>query len=73
MSPSAPKGRLPGGPIAPGEDRPPLKSVTFKADPACLEALGRLQVALAPGVRSRRSVAIRQAIHDAAQRLSAKH
>ena len=58
---------MPAGRPAVGEDRPALRTVTFKADERTLSAIQELVEALPAGVRARQSVAVRQAILDAAE------
>ena len=52
-----------------GERREPLAILTFRADPATVRALGRLEAALGAGFINGRSVAIRRAILEAAARI----
>ena len=65
-------GQVPAGRPADGEERPPLKSVTFKADPATLDALKRLEDALPRSVRAKKSTAIRGALLETAATLRAR-
>ena len=58
---------MPAGRPAAGEDRAASRTVTFKADGQTLSAIRELVEALPAGVRARQSVAVRQAILDAAE------
>lgn len=62
-------GHLPTGRPAAGEEREPLTSTSFLADTETLAAIAKLEAVLPGTVRARKSVAIRKAILEAAERL----
>lgn len=68
------RGRVPLGHPNDGEDRIPMRTVSFRAPKDVDEALEKLMAHLGGSVRTRQSVAIRQAILDAeiAQRSPAR-
>lgn len=62
-------GVMPIGAPTRGDERPPTRTVSFKADADVLEALSRLENALDSSVRAKRSVAVRKAVLEAASAL----